>query len=273
MIRTLTGLFVLDGSIAWQLFASTGSEQCEGVRVNFPLHGRSHQREALKHIEETVDKNEIDWLSRSGKVWKLNLDKLRGLVPDLLDGLNWATGTAAVEPEIEFAQEQVFEILEDRTYVRFPVYKEEYILQTQQKIFLSHKGADKPLVRRFFTCLKTLGFDPWLDEDAMTAGTELERGILKGFKDSCAAVFFITPNFADEGYLATEVDYAIKEQRSKKERFSIITIVLADESGKEGAVPELLKRFVWKEPATELDALNEIFRALPIQLGPADWKN
>jgi hypothetical protein len=43
--------------------------------------------------------------------------------------------------------------------------------------------------------LQELGFDSWLDEEAMSAGTELERGILRGFKDSCAALFFITPNF------------------------------------------------------------------------------
>jgi TIR domain len=51
------------------------------------------------------------------------------------------------------------------------------------KIFLSHKGFDKPLVREFATTLSLLGFDPWLDEDAMPAGTNLERGILKGFAD------------------------------------------------------------------------------------------
>jgi hypothetical protein len=72
---------------------------------------------------------------------------------------------------------------------------------------LSHKGADKPRVRRFAIVLKELGFDAWLDEDAMTAGTELHRGILQGFKDSCAAVFFITPNFKDESYLRSEVNY------------------------------------------------------------------
>lgn len=35
------------------------------------------------------------------------------------------------------------------------------------KIFLSHKGYDKPLVRQFKTTLALLGFDPWLDDDAI----------------------------------------------------------------------------------------------------------
>jgi TIR domain len=68
------------------------------------------------------------------------------------------------------------------------------------KIFLSHKGFDKPLVREFKSTLALLGFDPWLDEDAMPAGTNLERGILKGFTDSCAVVFFVTPEFKDESF-------------------------------------------------------------------------
>jgi hypothetical protein len=120
--------------------------------------------------------------------------------------------------------------------------------------------------------LKAIGFDPWLDEDAMPAGTELERGILQAFKDSCAAVFFITPNFVDEGYLRTEVNYAMAERRAKGERFAIVTIVFTGKKGEKGSVPELLKQFVWKEPSTELEALTEILRSLPIEPGEPHWR-
>ena len=89
------------------------------------------------------------------------------------------------------------------------------------KIFLSHKGIDKPKVREFKQILEQLGFAPWLDEDAMTAGVELERELLNGFKESCAAVFFVTRAFEDGNYLATEVNYAIAEKRQKKEHFVI----------------------------------------------------
>src|SRR5207245_3399448 len=66
------------------------------------------------------------------------------------------------------------------------------------KIFLSHKSVDKPLVYRYYHALKTLGFDPWLDERNMPAGANLEREVLRGFEESCAAVFFITDSFKDE---------------------------------------------------------------------------
>ncbi|MBT9132796.1 MAG: hypothetical protein DDT33_01325 [Firmicutes bacterium] len=134
------------------------------------------------------------------------------------------------------------------------------------RIFLSHKGADKPMVREFKRTLEELGFDPWLDEDA-AAGVELERAILQGFKDSCAAVFFVTPNFQDEQYLSTEVNYAIQEKRAKGERFSIVTIVFSEGPNK-GVVPDLLKQYVWKEPNSQVEAFREIIRAIPIKVGP-----
>lgn len=151
--------------------------------------------------------------------------------------------------------------------------KHEYAMGlTPMKIFLSHKGADKGIVREYKKILEELGFDPWLDEDAMSAGTELERGILKGFNDSCAAIFFITPNFKDENYLATEVDYAIAEKRNKGDKFSIITLVF-EKDGQKGTVPNLLHRYVWKEPKNDLEALKEILRALPVKVGDIYWKN
>lgn len=150
--------------------------------------------------------------------------------------------------------------------------KHEYALGlTPMKVFLSHKGIDKPKIREYKDIFVSLGFDPWLDEDAMSAGVELERGLLQGFKESCAAVFFITPDYLDEQYLATEINYAIAEKRSKGNKFSLITLVM-EKDGKKGNVPELLKPYVWKEPRTDLEALNEIFKALPIKVGSVYWK-
>lgn len=139
------------------------------------------------------------------------------------------------------------------------------------KIFLSHKGIDKDRVRDFKNTLELIGFEPWLDEDAMNAGVELERGIKQGFTDSCAAIFFVTPNFVDEDYLSSEVNYAIAEKRKKKEKFSIITLVF-EENGVKGTVPELLEQYVGKEPKTDLEAIREIIKALPLQIGYISYK-
>jgi hypothetical protein len=81
-------------------------------------------------------------------------------------------------------------------------------------------------------------------------------------KLSCAAVFFITPDFKDEAFLASEVDYAIAEKRQKRDEFSIITLQFVVD-GTAGVIPDLLRRFVWKTPKSDLEALREIVRALP----------
>ena len=139
------------------------------------------------------------------------------------------------------------------------------------KIFLSHKGADKVLVRDFKETLQLLGFSPWLDEDAMHAGEQRSRAILKGFEESCAAVFFVTPNFRDETYLAEEINYAIDQKRSKGDAFRIITLVL-EVDGKRGEVPPLLQPYIWKNPRTPLEGLREILHALPITVGEVHWR-
>lgn len=135
------------------------------------------------------------------------------------------------------------------------------------RIFLSHKSQDKPMVKRYYQALVDLSFSPWLDEPDMPAGTNLERGILQGFEESCAAVFFITENFKDENYLATEVDYAVMQKRKKGNKFTIITLRYA------GNVPELLKPYTWATVSNDLEGFHELLRALPVQAGPIRWKS
>lgn len=146
-------------------------------------------------------------------------------------------------------------------------------ISDSKKVFLSHKGVDKDLVIEFKKSLELLGYDPWLDEDAMPAGTPLERGLLQGMQDSCGVVFFITPSFKDEGFLETEVNYAIQEKRKKGDKFAIIALQFLDADGRVGEIPELLKTYVWKKPQTQLEAFREIVRALPVVPGIVDWRD
>ena len=142
-----------------------------------------------------------------------------------------------------------------------------------KRIFLSHKGSDKEKVVDFKETLELLGYDPWLDDDAMPAGTSVNRGILEGMKASCAVVFFITSSFEDKGYLRTEVEHAVREKHEKGDEFAIITLVLPDSGGDRARVPDLLHRYVWKTPGTDLEALREIIRALPVVPGVGDRRS
>ncbi|MGM8899596.1 MULTISPECIES: toll/interleukin-1 receptor domain-containing protein [unclassified Psychrobacter] len=151
-------------------------------------------------------------------------------------------------------------------------YEEKKKMENNTEVFLSHKSNDKSLVREIASTLSSLGYSPWLDEDKMKAGANLERSIRSGFESSCAAVFFITPNFKDEGYLASEIDYAIAEKRDKGDKFVIITLLIPDHKGNYGEVPKLLKSYVWKE-IEPVQAIRTIVEALPIKLSKISWKS
>lgn len=136
------------------------------------------------------------------------------------------------------------------------------------KLFLSHKSVNKPLVYQYYHTLKLLGFDPWLDESNMPVGSNLERELLRRFEQSCAAVFFITKNFVDEAYLATEVEYAILQKRKKGKKFAIITLRYTNAF----PVPGLLTPYIYTDVENDLEGVHALVRALPVELGPIRWK-
>lgn len=140
--------------------------------------------------------------------------------------------------------------------------------EDEVRIFLSHKSVDQGLVYRYHKALSRVGFSPWLDKEDMSAGSNLERSILKGFEESCAAVFFITKNFEDESFLATEVEYAVRQKRKKGSKFAIITLLFDPDK----EVPGLLQSYVWEHVEDDLEGLSEVVRSLPIELGPVRWK-
>jgi hypothetical protein len=254
---------LVGGKITWQFLGDNPQEREEGIIINFPSFRQVRHREAIRNVADAIKDQGIDWLTPHGTVWLIDLDKLRLFVPDLLEGYDWARGrhvaTLDVFDEVPTFREKL------ETRVQFILTKEQATVLSCDRIFLSHKGIDKPRVRDFKQTLEVLGLRPWIDEDAMPAGTNLERGIRQGFKDSCAAVFFVTPAFVDAGYLGTEVDYAIAEKRAKGDRFSIITLVLDCKPNMRPEVPDLLRSYVWKQPDTDLEALREIARALPLE--------
>src|ERR1700693_4695770 len=143
----------------------------------------------------------------------------------------------------------------------------------RDRVFLSHKGVDKSVVLLYYHALKAAGFSPWLDVMDMPAGTNPDRGIRQGFKDSCAVVFFLTPDFKDEKFLTDEINYAKVEERDKADRFAIITLIVP-KTGKAGepAVPDLLHQYIWIREDSHITTLTKIIEALPIRFGRSKWK-
>lgn len=264
-----------------------GSSIMDGkIQISFERLGKLSDREMVREVSSIVNRGRFEFIRPIGKRWVVNADFFRKNYPEHDKYPDWFRGELSLELEFEYEEkdeprysftnadiptrEQTRKSY--KTFATILMTEEIIMEQAPMKIFLSHKGVDKKLVRRYKKALEVVGFEPWLDEDAMPAGTNLDRAILQGMQISCAAVFFITPNYVDDGYLAKEIDYAIHEEQVKTGRFKIIALVLEDESGKKGEVPPMLRRFVFQAPDHELTGFYEIIRGLPIQLGAPSWK-
>jgi len=143
----------------------------------------------------------------------------------------------------------------------------------KDRIVLSHKTQNKPVVRLYCDGLQAAGFRPWLDAQEMHAGDSPDEGIIRAFKESCAVVFFLTPEFKVDKFLKDEIRYAKVEEREKGDRFRLISLMVP-QNGKPGTanVPDLLKPYLRIEKASHLASLTEIIKALPVRLGASRWK-
>lgn len=127
-------------------------------------------------------------------------------------------------------------------------------------IFLSHAGADKPLVRRLARVLEQAGWTPWVDERALVAGDDLVAGIGDGIRRAAAVVLIVTNAFdGTKSWLEYEVTLAVKQQIEGGRGLVIVPVVL---ESAEDRLPETVKHLVWKQAATELDAAAIVLESL-----------
>ena len=191
---------------------------------------------------------------------------------------SWDEAIKCAESSIKSYQKMGHHLAGEAEFMKKAAVRKITITKRPSKVFLSHKTADKPLVKRFEQILQQLGFEPWLDEHSLPPGTALTRKIQEGMRASCACVFFVTKSFKDEKYLGFEIELAKAVQIERgTEMFAIIPVVFGDSVD----VPQMIKdlgKYVVTE--NELHALSEILRWLPIKLGSTyfpellkeDWK-
>jgi TIR domain-containing protein len=229
-MRYIVGQILAGGRIIWEDMGSR--DDARGVTITFSMHGQVSLQRAQNELTALLSQNQVEWLRPSSQnLWLFRSQMFKDQFPDFFNEA-WLQGDVLIPMDRDVQRRHN----EDFTYCRFVVTPDVIEDQMPKKVFLSHKGVDKPMVRRYKDALESVGIAAWLDEDAMTAGVELERGISDGFEQSSAAVFFVTESFRDEGFLATEIEYARREKRKKGKRFSIITLLLDDAA----QVPPLL---------------------------------
>jgi len=135
-------------------------------------------------------------------------------------------------------------------------------LMENSRIFLSHKGINKPLVDEIDRTLRLLNLKTWFDRDDLNAGDTLVRGVDEAFSHCAAAVFFISKEYVDAGVIRKEIDRALHEAATRPESFRIIPLVLRQHGGSDEHVPKPLKTLVWKT-VDDVQVVPTILKALP----------
>lgn len=130
------------------------------------------------------------------------------------------------------------------------------------KVFLSHRGIEKPLVRSVDRTLRMLNLKTWLDEDDILVGAPLVRAVNAAFESCSAAVFFISKDFMDVGVIGVEIERAIHHRAMSKTPFSIIPLVLRQHGGTDDLVPQPLRDLKWVQ-VDDVDIVPVILTGLP----------
>jgi len=261
MFRRLVVIFLMDGQVALQDTSQIGfAGKGEAFEIYFSDFEYVSDKATLKQFKSALVHAKIDWLSEDSGEWVFDPVAFRSAIPDF-EVPPWLQSAVVPNVDVRQKEDNFGGRNRRRASVFVEISRDEMTLK-RNKIFLSHKSIDKDLVRKVALALKLSGYDPWLDENEMHAGAHLERSISEAFKVSLGAVFFITESFADNKYLASEIDYAIREKRERNE-FVIIPIRFTKPDQATAAVmPDLLGTYVWKSVETGLDAFIEIMKAL-----------
>ena len=262
MSKRLVVNFVVSGKPIYQdtsNFRFGDAEEVLEIYINRFQDGSDQS--VIRDLKRASERPEMGWLSWNGNKVSFDPVKFRELVSGF-DLPDWIDRSLVVNPEIFRRERKVFERTEREAYVFIRIGLSD-IMSQSDLIFLSHKSSDKPFVRSIFSALEAIHLAPWLDEIDVHVGANLDRDILAAFERSAAVVFFVTNSFADDGYIGTEIDYAVRRKRQRGSDFSIITLRIVEDGRPLPDVPALLKTYVWKDVKAEIDAFTEIAKALP----------
>ena len=92
-------------------------------------------------------------------------------------------------------------------------------------MFLSHSSADKETVFRLAVDIAARGIPLWLDAWSLEIGDSLVERILDGIDESSVLIVAFSPRAVESGWVARELESALKKEKSEGRRF-VIPILL-----------------------------------------------
>jgi hypothetical protein len=96
------------------------------------------------------------------------------------------------------------------------------------KVFLSYAKEDGAPVKEFYDHLKTMGLDPWMDQERILPGQSWEIEIDRGLKEANVVILFMSPRSVKKrSFVTREANTAIANLRYKKaDDIYIIPVIL-----------------------------------------------
>lgn len=92
-------------------------------------------------------------------------------------------------------------------------------------VFLSHHSADKPAIRQLATALTRRGLLPWLDEDRLSLGVDIDQQLTQAIRAGVVTVVLLTPDSLASGWVDQELRLAMElEARSDPPRRCILPL-------------------------------------------------
>src|ERR1700693_2866682 len=148
--------------------------ETDPFEISFNSFSYESDNSTLRHFQHMLSNAGIDWLyARSGR-WTFDPSAFK---LDLSDFMLPAWLVRKVPVAVEVVQYDDRFAGEVRRRSRVIVRMEQAEIQSRGPVFLSHKSADKPLVRDIATALGLAGVNTWFDENSLNAGSHLERSL------------------------------------------------------------------------------------------------
>lgn len=107
----------------------------------------------------------------------------------------------------------------------------------RQRIFIVYSHKNKEKAQELSEELRSLGFNPWFDQQELLPGQKWQEAIKQAIEDSAIALYLVSKNTEkSKGFISNEMKAAMQVLRARSDTYSPVIPVLLEES----ALPEEL---------------------------------
>lgn len=130
------------------------------------------------------------------------------------------------------------------------------------KIFLSYAKEDGEVVKEFYDHLKTMGFDPWMDQEKLLPGQSWEREIDRALNEANVVILFMSPRSVKKrSFVTREANTVLSNLRYKKSDDIYVIPVLIERCDVPEEISARAQYIEISEPGAKTKIVASIVRA------------